>query len=216
MPQTMTIPVQIREKVGKEAARKVRQRGRIPGIVYGPGRTPVPIELDPRPIVHLLEQGAAENTLLELRTDDNQRWLCLLKDYQLDPVRDTLLHADFYAVRADVALTLRVPIRLIGEPPALKAGAVLQFLVREHEVECLPKDIPEVIQVDISSLELGDFVQVRDLKLPPGVRAVEDPDAIIVTLTAAEEYVEEAATPALAETPEPEVIRRGKTEEEEE
>ncbi len=216
MPQTMTIPVQIREKVGKEVARKIRQRGRIPGIVYGPGRSPVPIELDPRPVVHLLERGTAENTLLELRTDDDQRWLCLLKDYQLDPVRDTLLHVDFYAVQTDVALTLRVPIRLVGEPPALKTGGVLQFLVREIEVECLPKDIPDVIEVDISNLGLNDFIQVRDLKLPPGVRAVEDPDEVIVTLTAAEEYVEEAATPTLAEAPEPEVIKRGKTEEEEE
>ncbi|MDW7984934.1 MAG: 50S ribosomal protein L25, partial [Acidobacteriota bacterium] len=89
-------------------------------------------------------------------------------------------------------------------------------LVREIEVECLPKDIPDVIEVDISALDWNDFIQVRDLKLPPGVRAVEDPDEVIVTLTAAEEYVEEAVASTLAEAPEPEVIRRGKTEEEEE
>ncbi len=216
MAELMRIPIEIRDRVGKGVARKLRRQGKIPGIVYGPGQSPVPIALDPRYVVSLLERGAAENTLLELDAGNGQKFLCLLKDYQLEPVYDRIIHVDFYAIKTGVMLTLRVPLRIVGEAPGVKAGGILEFLIREIAVECLPKDIPEFIPVDISHLGIGDFIQVKDLSLPEGVRAVEDPDEVVVTIAEPEEYQEEEEVPALVETPEPEVIRKGKVEAEEE
>lgn len=219
MPQTLKLSVQKREATGKGVARKLRAKGIIPGVIYGPGTPSTPVALDPKPVIHLLESGAAENVLLEIEADDGDKFLCLLKDFQLDPVHADLLHVDFYAVKTGVLLTVRVPVHLEGEAPGVKEGGILEFLLRELEVECLPKDIPEYIPVDISQLGVGDFIQVKDLKLPEGVRVTEDPDGIIVMIASGEEYSEEeeeTVEAALMEEPEPEVIRKGKKEEAEE
>jgi len=219
MPQTVKIPVHKRQATGKGVARKLRAQGLIPGVIYGPGTPSTPLALEPKPIIHLLESGSAENVLIELETDDGDKWLCLLKDYQLDPVHAGLLHVDFYAVKTGVLLSVRVPVHLVGEAPGVKEGGVLEFLLRELEIECYPKDIPESIDVNISELGIGDFIQVKDLQLKEGIRITEDPDAVIVLVAAGTEEEaeeEEAEEAVLMEEPEPEVIRRGKKEEEEE
>ena len=217
MAHPVKIPVQIRSRLGKGGARELRRQGKIPAVVYGPDTPAVHLALDPHPVIHLLESGAAENVLLELKTPDGKSWTCLLKAFQLDPVHHQLQHADFYAIKQGVTLTVHVPIRLVGESPGVKAGGILEFSLRDMEVECLPKDIPESIEVDISQLDVNDYIQVRDVQLPKGVKAVTDPDAVVVLVAAARAYEEEEEAAAeeeiLAETPEPEVIRKGKEEE---
>lgn len=217
MSQVYTMPVEIRERLGKGGARSLRRQGRIPGVIYGPGTSSVNVAFDPRPLIHLLESGHGENVILELTSPDGTKWSCLLKEYQLDPVFSKLIHADFYAVQEGTRLTVHVPLQLKGESTAVKTGGILEFFLREIEVECLPTDIPEMIEVDITNLGINDYIQVKDLNLPQGVKAVSDPEAIVVLLAAPKEYaVEETVeTTALQETPEPEVIRRGKLEEEE-
>ncbi len=215
MSERITIEVQRRQGTGKSVARKLRREGKIPGVIYGPGIDPVYITTDPIAVVHLIETGKAENVLIDVRTEDGNQWTCLVKDYQIHPVRHEILHVDFYAVPFDEKISVRVPIELVGEAPGVKAGGILEFFIRELEVECLAQNIPESIQVDISGLGINDVIMVKDLHLPEEVKAVEDPESVVVGVFAAAEE-EEAEEGVFEEEVEPEVIKKGKTEEPEE
>lgn len=220
-----TLQAQKRDGRGKNEARRLRAAGRIPAVVYGleKGKA-TEIAVDPRTLLRILHSESGVNTLIGLQgLDGGKDHRVLVKEYQLDPIDHKLLHADFYAVAMDKAITVTVPIVIKGEPKGVKQqGGVVDFVNREIEIECLPGDIPERIDVDISELMLHQGVRVRDL--PPGKwKAISDAEMMIVHVVTVK--VEEAPAPAEGAAPaaaapaapaEPEVIKKGKKEEEKE
>jgi large subunit ribosomal protein L25 len=217
-----TLQAEKRDGRGKNEARRLRASGRIPAVVYGiqKGKA-TEIAVDPTALLRILHSDSGVNTLIGLKLDGSATRV-LVKEYQLDPIDHKLLHADFYQVAMDKAITVTVPIVLKGEPKGAKQqGGIVDFVNREIEIECLPGDIPEHIDVDISELMLHQGVRVRDLHVESTKwKALSDPDMMIVhvvTLKAEEEpKPAEAAVAAPVAPVEPEVIKKGKVEKEEE
>jgi large subunit ribosomal protein L25 len=219
-----TLQAEKREGRGKNEARRLRASGRIPAVVYGTEKNKATeIAVDPKVLLRILHSESGVNTLIGLEGAGLATGRkVLVKEYQLDPIDHRLLHADFYAVAMDKMLTVTVPIVLKGEPKGVKQqGGIVDFVNREIEVECLPADIPEHIDIDISELMLHQGMRVRDLPQDAKWKAITDPDMMIVhvvTVKAEAEPTPEAAvaTAAVPGTPaEPEVIKKGKKEEEE-
>ena len=221
-----TLEVTKRDSRGKNEARRLRVVGRIPAVVYGAvkdGKKPegVPVSVDPKEVLRILHSESGANTLIKLKFDGSESQV-MVKEYQLDPTTNHLLHADFYQLAMDRAITVTVPILVKGEPKGVKLqGGMLDFVTREVQVQCLPKDIPEHIDIDVSELMLHQAVRLRDLPENPKWKAVNDPDTMLVhvVLPKVEEVAatpegEAAATVAGAAPSEPEVIKKGKLEKE--
>ena len=216
-----TLQADKRDGRGKNEARRLRASGRIPAVVYGAEKgKAVEIAVDPKALLRILHSEAGVNTLIGLQLAGGDTRV-LVKEYQLDPIDHKLLHADFYQVAMDKTITVTVPIVLKGEAPGVKQqGGIVDFENREIDIEVLPGDIPENITVDIGELMLNQGIRVRDLSTT-GVKwtAVSDADTMIVHVVPPR--AEEAPAPAdAAAAPvaaaEPEVIKKGKTEKEEE
>jgi large subunit ribosomal protein L25 len=216
MPE-FVVPAESRSETGKNVNRRLRSRGMIPGVLYGAGRAAVPVAVSPREIGAILKSASGENTLFDLDLGGTRRKV-ILKEFQREPLRGGLLHADFYEVALDKALQVSVRVELEGTPVGVKLqGGLVDFVTRELEVECLPADIPEKIAVDISHLELGKHLRVSELRLGDRVRVLADPDVVIahVVLPRAEVAAEAATAevaPAEPAGAEPEVIKKGKGE----
>jgi len=215
-----TLQAEKRDGRGKNEARRLRATGRIPAVVYGAEKgKAVEIAVDPKVLLRILHSESGVNTLIGLTLDGSDTRV-LVKEYQLDPIDHKLLHADFYAVAMDKKLTVTVPIVIKGEPKGVKQqGGIVDFVNREIEVECLPADIPEHIDIDISELMLHQGVRVRDLAKSDKWEPVSDAEMMIVHVVTLK--VEEEAPAADAAAPgttpaEPEVIKKGKQEKEEE
>lgn len=192
--------VEAREAIGKGAARKLRAAGKIPAILYGRGRDSLPLALDPRALDRILRSSGA-NTLLDLTVEGHPEvkdTVALVKDLQRDPLRGSIVHADLYAVDLTRAVTVDVPIHLVGKARGLDFGGILEHTLREVALECLPRAIPESIEVEISHLEVGDVIHVRELTLPEGVTLVTDGDlgVVHIALPQVEPTPEEAAAAA--------------------
>jgi large subunit ribosomal protein L25 len=187
--------VEIREERGKEAARKTRVAGRIPGVLYGRGQPTVSITLNPRELERLLRASEAGlNTLIDLRFPDSAQAsdkVVLVKEMQRDPLQGSLLHVDLYEVDLTQTVEVAVPIQLSGKPKGVEMGGVLDHPMREIVIECLPRAIPDAITVDVGELEIGDGIHVRDLALPEGVKLLSDPDLAVAQISTP--TVEEAA-----------------------
>jgi large subunit ribosomal protein L25 len=222
-----TLDVVTREGRGKNEARRLRAAGRIPGVVYGQrkeGKPPegVPVAVDPKAVLHILHSDSGANTLITLKLDGKESQV-MVKEYQLDPITHQLLHADFYQLAMDKAITVTVPILVQGTPEGVKVqGGMLDFVTRELQVQCLPKDIPENIGIDVSPLMLHQSIRLKDLPENPKWKVLNDPDTMLVhvVLPKAEEVAapaegEAAAAAAAPAAPaEPEVIKKGKVEKE--
>jgi large subunit ribosomal protein L25 len=217
MPEYV-VPAESRTDTGKNANRKLRSRGMIPGVLYATGKPAQAVQVSPGEIGTILKSAAGENTIFDLDISGKRRKV-ILKEFQREPLRGKLLHADFYEVALDKKLEVKVHIELEGTPVGVKLqGGIVDFVTRELEIECLPADIPEKILVDISHLELGKHLRVSDLKVSDKVDVLMEPDVVIVhvVMPRAEEVVAEAAPAegAVAEgaaAAEPEVIKKGKT-----
>jgi large subunit ribosomal protein L25 len=214
-----------REGRGKNEANRLRSSGKIPAVVYGTrrdGKAPegIAVAVDPKAVLKILHSDTGANTLISLSLDGAESRV-MVKEYQLDPITHALLHADFYQLALDRAITVAVPIQLKGEPKGVKLqGGIVDFVSREIEVECLPTQIPESIVVDISEMMLNEAIRVRDLAESPTWKAVTEPETMIVhvvTIKAeAEAPAAEAAAATTATAAEPEVIKKGKTDKEDE
>jgi large subunit ribosomal protein L25 len=210
---------------GKNEARRHRAAGRLPAVVYGTakeGKAPlgVPVTVDPKGLMRILRSDSGVNTLITLKLDGGSTQV-LVKEYQLDPVTHALLHADFYQLAMDKALVVTVPIQIKGESKGVKVqGGLLDFVTRDIQVECLPANIPEHIDVDVTELELHGSIRVRDLPTGDKWKPVTDGDTMLVhvVMPKAEESAQAATVEgaAPAATAEPEVIKKGKTDKEEE
>ena len=221
-----TLEAVMREGRGKNEANRLRASGRIPSVVYGTpskGKAPegVAVAVDPKALLRILHSDSGANTLITLKLDGGQSRV-MVKEYQLDPITHQLLHADFYQLAMDKAITVTVPIEVKGEPKGVKLqGGLLDFVTRDIQVQCLPTDIPEHIEVDVSELMLHESIRVRDLAVDPKWKSVTEGDTMLVhvVMPKAEESATAAATDAAAPAAaaaEPEVIKKGKADEKEE
>ena len=191
MSETQLV-VQVREGTGKSVARKLRASGRAPAVIYGQGKDSVPIALDPRQLEKILRQGGL-NTLLDVIVEgreDLSGTVALVKELQRDAVRGGLLHADLFRVDLTQKVEVEVPVHLTGKSAGVELGGVLDHMLREITLSCLPRRIPDSIEADVSALEVGDVLHVRDLALPADVELITDGElavAHVVTPTVAED-----------------------------
>ena len=214
-----TLEVKSRDSFGKNEARRTRRAGLVPGVLYGgDGSKATPISVEPRALLRILHSESGANTLISLKLPDGGDARVLVREYQLDPVTHQLLHADFYRVAMDRAIQVTIPVVVKGEPKGVKQqGGILEFIRREIAIECLPADIPEHVEVDVSELMLHQGIRVRDLPVDPKWTPLSEPEMMLVhvIMPKAEEAPaapEAAATTATAPA-EPEVIKKGKKEE---
>src|SRR5947208_3367231 len=210
-----------RGTIGKNEARRTRRDGKVPAVLYGgDGNRATSIAVDPRALLRILHSEAGQNTLISLKLAGAGDTRVLVKDFQLDPITHHVLHADFYRVAMDKVLQVTIPVTVHGEPKGVKQqGGVLEFIRREIQIEVLPADIPEHVDVDVSELMLHQGVRVRDIATNPKWKPISDLDMMLVhvILPKAEEVAApaEAAAVATATPAEPEVIKKGKKDEEE-
>lgn len=223
MTEQFHIQVRTREETGKNSNRRLRAAGQIPAILYGAGHETVPIQLDGKTIHELFRGGATENTIFLLkRVESDQQRHARIREMQVDPISREIVHIDFQRVLMDQVIRVTVPVRPVGSPKGVRdEGGVMDQVTREVEVECLPGDIPDAIEVEVEDLAIGDHVEAGELRVPEGVTLLEEPDRLIVSVAYAarieEPEVEEEVEELLeAEREEPELIRRGKEEGEEE
>ncbi|MEO8499653.1 MAG: 50S ribosomal protein L25 [Vicinamibacteria bacterium] len=207
----IVVSAEAREQRGKNEAKRLRVRGRIPAIVYAPGKENVAVSVSPRELAAVFKTGAAENTLVDLELDGKKRKV-ILKEYQVHPVKPEFLHADFYEVALDKPIHVRVHIELQGVPVGVKThGGMLEFVTREIMVACLPLDIPKKFVIDISALEIDGEVRVAAVPVPPKVKILTDGDLLVAHVVTKHEE-EAAATPVegAVVAAEPEVAKKGK------
>jgi large subunit ribosomal protein L25 len=215
--ERIIIHAEKREETGKGVARSLRRSNMIPAVLYRAGGS-LPIKLPKKEITRFINTTAGEQIMVDLQFADGENKLALIKDYQVDPTRRELLHADFFEVLLTEKVKVNVHIIPTGEPIGVKRDAgILQNLLRDIEIECLPDKIPGHLKIDISGLEIGQSFHVRDLQIEEGIKVLTDPGEVIVNIIAplveAVAPAAEVAAPAVAE---PEVMKKGKKEEEEE
>ncbi|MEN3185107.1 MAG: 50S ribosomal protein L25 [Atribacterota bacterium] len=203
------------EEKGKGGSRRLRKAGWIPAVLYskdsrgGKGEL---VKLPAREFEKVLYARHASHHLLSLSLDGKEK-RSIIKEIQRNPVKNEVWHIDFYEVKADQKISLSVPVVVKGEAKGVKEGGILEVVTTELEIECLPETIPEAIVVDVSNLEIGDAVHVRELSVPQGVVVAESPDEVVVVITPPEVVAEVSVS--AEETVEPKVISKGKAEKEE-
>jgi large subunit ribosomal protein L25 len=203
-----------REGRGKNEARRLRTTGQVPAIVYGGPSPAASVAVEAKPLLRIMHSESGANTLIALQLDGGEMTRVILKDFLLDPVSHRLLHADFYRVAMDKAITVTVPVEVQGESKGVKVqGGVLDLPHREVQIECLPGEIPEHLVVDVSELLIGQSVRLRDLAVDARWSPVSDPETMLVHVVAARTTAETPAAETAAPTApaEPEVIKKGKT-----
>ena len=213
--QIRELSVQRREAIGKNAVKRLRRQSLVPAILYGAWTEPLPLAVSPTEVQRVLHARSG-GVLVNLRLPgEAEPRAAVVRDLQMHPVRDTLVHVDLQAVRMDEEITVEVPITTVGEAAGVKEqSGILQVLLRAVEIACLPALIPERLTVDVSALRIHDVLTVADLALPEGVRLTTAGAPAVVTV--APPMVEEAAPAAAAPTAEPEVVTERKPSEEEE
>lgn len=207
--ERVTLNVEKREKLGKGGARSLRRMGVIPAILYR-GGSAVPVQLSDKELSHFISKTAGEQVVAHLRFPHEEKQ-AIVKDYQIDPMMGNLLHVDFQEILATEEIKVTVHVAITGEAVGVKRdGGLMQYGIREIEIECLPDKIPGHVAVDVSSLGIGQSIHVSDLSLGEGVLVLTDPGEVLVTITSIKEEVVAAPEEAAPEAVEPEVIKKGK------
>ena len=210
------LSVNIREGKGKEINKKLREEGFVPACVYKKGEDTLSLRIDKKNLAKTLNTEAGENVIIKLNIEDAKKKkerTVIIKEIQKDPVKDHLLHVDFQEISLTETLKVKVPIAGKGESIGVKQeDGVLQHVLWEAEIECLPTNIPEKIEVDISSLKIGDSINIKDIQAPEGIKILGDPEAVVFTVEHKKEVEEILAAPPEGELTEPEVIREKKEE----
>lgn len=213
----VTIEVQRREETGKSAARRLRRDEMIPAVLYGGQREPVAIQVPRKMMITLFKQGGSENRifLLKLAGTEQSRH-AMIRDLQVDPITRQVAHIDFQRIDMKQRLRVKVAVELQGTPFGIKTeGGLLDFVTRELEVECLPGAIPQKLVVDVSEIRVGQHLEAKDVPLPEGVELTGEPERVVMSIGHARVEAEGAVEAApVAEGTEPEVIQRGKKEDE--
>ena len=215
--ESNVLEAQPRTPGNKNAARRVRMGGKIPGVLYGAGKESLTVTLDPRQVTRILHSKTGHNTIFDLNLDGGERTKAMIVDWQYEPIKGSLLHIDLKRIAMDKALTVNVPIVLKGEAVGVKQqGGILEQLLREVEIECLPGDIPASIEADVSELVFGKVLRVSDLAHDDKIEFITDANQPVAHITTVKEEVAPAAdavaADAAAAPAEPEVIKKGKQE----
>lgn len=213
---SITVKGQARQAGTKNMARRVRKSGLVPATLYGAGKQPASLSLDPKQISSILHSAAGHNTIFELQLD-GEKTMAMIVDWQYEPIKGSMLHVDVKRIAMDKKLVINVPIILVGEAIGVKTeGGVLEQVLREVEVECLPADIPNTIEVDISNLAYGQVIRVKDLLHGGKLHFLTDEESPVAHVVHIKEVVEPTpeavAAEAAAGAAEPEVIKKGKQE----
>ena len=211
----VTLAAVTRDGRGKNEARRLRRSGRLPAVLYGGELTGgVSLVVDPDEVHRILHSESGVNTLIALSVDGGVSSQVMVREFQLDPISNMLLHVDFYRPALDKVITVTVPVMLVGEPAGVKQqGGLLDFVQRDVQVECLPREIPEHIEIDVSELLIGQGVRLRDLLAGVLWTPVSEPETLLVHVVAPK--VEEEAAAAeeeAAEGAQPEVVKKGRAE----
>ena len=197
-----------RTMTGKGSARKLRSVGRLPVILYGPETSPIMLSLDYKQLQKILRGKSAENIIFDLKVDSNgtnQSMRVMIKEIQKDPVTRDYLHVDFYEISMEKELEVDIPVYLVNTPIGVSEGGILEHIRRELKISCMPKNLVDKIEVDVSGLAIGQSLHLEDIDLPPGLKSIEDGDLTIATVVApaieeeVEEEVEEEAEEAESE-----------------
>jgi len=215
----LTISSQPRDAFGKNASYRIRQSGRIPAILYGEGKPNMALVLDKKDVIRILHSESGLNTLFKITVTDGVRDV-MIKDVQIDPISDQLIHADLIQIDMNKAVRVEVPIELLGEAVGVKTeGGFIDFMTRELTVECLPAMIPERLTVDVSALHLHQSIKVAEVALPAGIKLITDPGTVVALVQVPHEekveaapVVEEGVEAAAAAPAEPEVIKKERAE----
>jgi large subunit ribosomal protein L25 len=204
-------------KFNKNAARRVRVAGKIPAVLYGAGHEAVAVEVDPKQISRILFSETGHNTIFDVSLGEQSAVKAMIVDWQREPIKDQLIHIDLKRIAMDKTLRVSVRVKLMGVPVGVKAaGGILDQVLREVEIECLPADIPNHIDVDVSNLNLFDVIRVSDLPHSDQIKYLNAEDATVAHVVSIREEVApaadaEAAAIAAPTTGEPEVAKKGKT-----
>jgi large subunit ribosomal protein L25 len=219
-PEKNLLEAQPRTPGTKNDARRVRKQGKVPAVVYGAGKSALPVSVDPRQVSRILHSETGHNTVFDLALD-GERTKAMIVDWQYEPIKGSLLHIDVKRIAMDQKLRVSVPIELVGEPAGVKQqGGILEQIAREVEVECLPGDIPNAIELNVGELVFGRVLRVENLPKSDKIKFLSDPDqpvAHIITIKEEEVPAADAVAGEAAAAPaEPEVIKKGKQETDEE
>ena len=197
-------------KFNKNHARRVRVQGKIPAVVYGAGQEAVAVTVDPRVVTKILHSESGHNTIFDLNVEGVALVKAMIVDWQHEPIKGKLLHIDFKRIAMDKAMRVSVPVQLTGIPVGVRTGGgVLDQILREVEIECLPNDIPDHLDVDVAELELYGAIHISDLPHMGSIKYTLDDASLVAHVTLMKE---EAATEPVVGTPEPEVAKKGKGE----
>ena len=210
------VKAESRTEFGKNANRRLRVEGKIPGVVYGRGVESVSVAVDPADVIQILNSDSGRNTIFELVTDTSRNDV-LIKDLQVDPVKGALVHADFLCIAKDRVMEFQIPVEPVGIPEGVQThGGMLEVVLREISVECLPGDVPDQVQVDVTDLDIGSAIRVSELAIDKNkVKLISDPELVVLTVVPPRVEEEPEVLVEEEEALEPEVIKKGKAEEEE-
>lgn len=194
-----TLSAQERDQIGTQSVRKMRNENQIPAVFYGPASNSTPLTINVVDLEKIIKQAGSENMIigLEINKKDNtlDKKQVMLKELQVDPIKDRYIHADFYEIRMDQELILDIAVTLINTPKGVKEGGILQHIRREITVSCLPDKIVDQLELDVSELDIGDTLHIGDIRLPEGIKAVDDENLTVATVIAPtaqeEEEIEE-------------------------
>jgi large subunit ribosomal protein L25 len=214
MAQQVKLKAQKRTVIGRNAIKNIKKEGLVPGVVYGSQAQPMALQVDGRELKNVLAHASSEHVLVELEIMDGSQStsrLALIQEVQHHPLKRDLLHVDFHAVSATEKITSEVPIEALGEALGVRTfGGLLEYSLRSLDVECLPQDLPDIIRIDVTNLNIGESFHVRDIPLPSGVEALTDADLTVVSVVASR--VGEEVTPTVEAPTTPEVITEKKGE----
>src|ERR1700761_3152733 len=216
MLKDMTITAEPRDSRGKNEARRLRAKGSMPAVVYGGTDGPIPVAVSPKELTKILHSKTGHNTIFHLSLAGKDDTPVMIVDWQFDPIKDSLLHADLKRIDLTQRITVNVPVVTLGEPKGVKIqGGIHEIITREIEIECLPNEIPEQFSVNVSELMIGQNVRAGDIPMDGSMKLLSPRDAVIshvVALRAEEAPAAEAAAEAAPAAAEPEVIKKGKKE----
>ena|SRR5579862_7857419 len=217
--ETFTVEGKVREGRGKGPARRTRLEGMVPAVLYGAKKDSISLSVNAKQVARILRSETGHNTIFSVQLAGGAEERAMLKDWQVDPVTNSLLHVDLLRIDVNVRMRVRVPVHTFGEPEGVKLqGGIFEMVSREVEVECLPGDIPEEFKMDVAGLTIGMQLRAGDLPVDPKkVKLITDAKQVlahVVTLKAEEAVADPAAAAAATAPAEPEVIKKGKKEEE--
>jgi large subunit ribosomal protein L25 len=209
------VAAQPRASRGKNEARRTRVAGLIPAVVYGAFKDPQAVSVNPKDILKIIRGKSGHNAIFDVEIAGVERTPVIVADEQYDPVKDTLIHIDLKRIDLTRKLRVSIPVHTIGEPKGVKQqGGVLDVVTRSVEIECIPDDIPNQFDVDVTELLIGSNIRVSELPVAPGVRVLTAPEAVIAHVVGIKEEVVAAPAEAAPAAAEPEVAKKGKKEEE--